>query len=113
MVVNRRWGYYKILAEKQGYIVKELTLLPEKSISLQYHNYRDEHWIILSGNGLVRIRDELFKAIPDSNFVIRRGEKHKIANTGKENLTLIEIQIGKILSEDDIIRFEKINETGL
>jgi len=111
--VKRRWGSYEVLATKEGCLIKELIIEPGKSISLQYHNYRDEHWVIRSGVGAVRVGENIIRAEAGSTFSIKAGQIHKILNIGLEELVLIEVQLGKTLSEDDIIRLEEIDETRL
>lgn len=113
--VTRRWGSYKILHETDDCKVKELTLLPGKSISLQSHEKRTECWAVVDGVGSCDIGpsvDDLSKKRLDggSAILIRAGILHKLANIGDVPLVVIETQTGSYFGEDDIERFEEIKE---
>ncbi len=109
-ITHRRWGFYKILHKEEKYLVKEVTIEPKQSISLQYHNQRNELWHILSGTGIVYINNLIYPCKEGSHFMIQSSEIHKITNTGDTDLVFIEIQTGTILSEGDIVRLEPITE---
>jgi len=109
-ITQRRWGFYKILHREEKYLVKEVTIKPEQSISLQYHNQRDELWNIISGTGVACIDDINYTCEEGSSFMINSSMVHKITNTGITDLVFIEIQTGTILSENDIVRLEPITE---
>ena len=104
--VDRPWGYYNILVKTSTYLIKKIVILPKKSISLQMHNYRSEHWIVLSGQAKIIIdNDEMHLEQSQSAFVPSK-KKHKITNDTLSPLIIIETQLGSILSEDDIIRYD-------
>ena len=109
--VERKWGHYSILYNRPGCKVKELTLNPGKSISLQMHNFRTETWQLISGKcevGLGKTANPLEKSIIDSGNIIIVPCKtwHILKNIGNSPAVLIEIQSGSQLDENDIIRFE-------
>lgn len=103
--VTRLWGKYVTLDEAKGYKVKKLILDPGKSISLQYHNHRSEYWYAASPGARVRVGDREYDVPPFSDPVlVGRNTLHRLTNTGTTPLTIIEIQSGDYLEEDDIIR---------
>ena len=88
-----------------GYQVKEIVINPESSISLQKHEYRSEHWIIVEGEGLITRNNQKITLSVNQEIFIPKGMKHRITNKKKSSLKFIEVQIGKYLGEDDIIRY--------
>ncbi|MCS6955448.1 MAG: phosphomannose isomerase type II C-terminal cupin domain, partial [Candidatus Calescibacterium sp.] len=71
---------------------------------LQYHNHRDEYWVVVNGRGKLVIDNTIVDISPGKFFHIPKGSVHKVINNSNENMEIIEIQLGDILSEDDIIR---------
>ena len=105
-MVHRPWGHYIVITKKENYLIKKIIILPKESISLQMHNHRSEHWIILSGVAHIIIgKNELILKESQSTFVPKRT-KHKITNKNTKPLIILETQLGSILSEQDIIRFD-------
>ena len=103
--VNRHWGKYVTLDEAKGYKVKKLILDPGKSISLQYHNHRSEYWYVTGPGARVQVDEKEYAVEPFSDPVmVGKGMLHRLRNTGAQPLTIIEIQSGDYLEEDDIIR---------
>lgn len=84
--------------------MKELYLLPHKEISYQSHNYREESWTIVNGCGTVVINDEVIEVGVGDVVNIAKKQKHKIMS-GENGIKFIEVQIGDILEESDIIRY--------
>ena len=104
-IVVRPWGHWEVLDLDQGYKVKRLSILPDQAISLQYHNHRSEHWTIVQGEGKVIIDGDVFRVVKGESFHVPRMAMHKITNTHlNETLIAIEVQMGDICSEDDIVR---------
>ena len=103
---KRPWGSFHIIAKGQGYQIKEMTVKPGKKQSLQRHKNRSEYWQIIDGKGMVYLEDSKFKLEKNDNIYIPQGDLHRLENIGKSLLTLIEIQIGEKISEDDIERLE-------
>ncbi|MFP8780608.1 mannose-1-phosphate guanylyltransferase/mannose-6-phosphate isomerase [Hydrogenophaga sp. RWCD_12] len=102
--VHRPWGTYTTLKEEEGYKVKRITVRPGQSLSLQYHHQRAEHWVVVHGRGLVQVGDKEFPTRPGEYRYIPLQEKHRLTNTGHDELVLIEVQCGDYLGEDDIVR---------
>ncbi|CCZ22009.1 mannose-1-phosphate guanylyltransferase/mannose-6-phosphate isomerase [Acetobacter sp. CAG:977] len=103
---TRPWGTWEVLDAGDTYAVKKITVLPEKILSLQSHNHRDEHWIIVCGTAKVRIGDKTVVANANTPFFIPAKTLHRIENAGKTPMVFIEVQTGELLDENDIIRYE-------
>ena len=109
---ERPWGYYRVLHNDKDIVkVKELMVAPGKSLSMQKHKYRAEHWFISSGqatiytiSGASTDYELLGKYNMFDNLHFNRGEWHMLANESTESLRIVEIQYGSECSEDDILR---------
>jgi len=106
--VFRPWGWYKNIEgdDYSGFKVKRIAVYPGKRLSLQSHNKRSEHWVIVKGIAKVQIGFEFSTLTKDQNIHIPINSLHRIANIGDELLEFTETQIGEYLGEDDIIRHE-------
>ena len=107
----RNWGYYRVLHEVHGpleptMVVKELTVDPGKSLSMQYHNYRNEYWIVSEGIATLKRNDSNDVVImhKHENTTINKKEWHQLSNETTDPLRVVEIQYGDICIEEDIIR---------
>jgi mannose-1-phosphate guanylyltransferase/mannose-6-phosphate isomerase len=108
VTVLRPWGSYTVLEDSsdKGYQMKRIEVHPGAQLSLQSHQHRSEHWIVVSGTATVTC-GELVKTVPtNGSAYIPIGEKHRLENRGKILLQLIEVQVGSYLAEDDITRYE-------
>ena len=104
--VHRPWGTYTVLEEGDGFKMKRIVVKPGASLSLQMHHHRSEHWIVVDGMAKVVNGDQdLLIATNESTF-IPAGHRHRLENPGKIDLVLIEVQSGRYLGEDDIVRFQ-------
>lgn len=106
--VYRPWGNYETIDKSDCFQVKRITVKPGGSLSLQMHRHRSEHWIVVKGVATVTRDDEIFTIHENQSTYIPLGVKHRLVNSGKENLELIEVQSGNYLGEDDIVRFEDV-----
>jgi mannose-1-phosphate guanylyltransferase / mannose-6-phosphate isomerase len=104
--VFRPWGSYTVLEDRPGYKVKRIEVKPGAALSLQMHHHRSEHWIVGQGSAEVVNGDALLQLSANQSTYIPAGAKHRLTNTGKDLLVLLEVQIGSYLGEDDIVRFE-------
>ncbi len=104
--VYRPWGYYTVLEDGQGFLTKCITVNPNAKLSLQLHNHRSEHWIILEGEATVIKGKETISLKSGESIDIGVREIHSLQNFGKEQLKVLEIQQGDILDENDIERLE-------
>ena len=106
--VFRPWGFYQNIYgnDQSGYKMKKIVVYPGKRLSLQSHEHRSEHWVIVNGNAKVQVGSEFFIMNGDEHIYIPVNALHRIENIGSENLEFTETQIGNYLGEDDIIRYE-------
>lgn len=105
-VVFRPWGNYERLAAGSRFQVKRIIVKPCRSLSLQMHHHRSEHWIIVRGTAEITIGEEKRLYTENQSAYIPLGQLHKLYNPGKIPLELIEVQSGAYLGEDDICRVE-------
>lgn len=108
--VHTPWGSYTNLETGPRFRTKRLIIRPGAAISLQLHHHRNEHWIVVSGMAEVTCEGKVFYLDCNESTFIKAGLKHRVANKGIIELTLIEVQTGDYLGEDDIVRFEDIYE---
>ena len=110
---ERVWGYYRVLYEVSGLKVKELTVNPRKSLSMQKHSYRNEHWHIVEGVANVQLKyhrpdrsEEVINhtLFPNNTLNIPLGVWHQLSNQSSSLLKIIEIQYGESCVEEDIER---------
>jgi mannose-1-phosphate guanylyltransferase/mannose-6-phosphate isomerase len=106
--VYRPWGYYEGVAEGDRFQVKRISVKPGEKLSLQKHQYRAEHWVVVNGTAIVTNGDQVFTLVENQSTYIPIGVTHRLENPGETELTLIEIQSGSYLGEDDIVRFDDI-----
>ena len=106
--IFRPWGNYISLAEGKNWQVKRIEVRSGGSLSLQLHNHRSEHWIIVKGKALIEIDEKQFTLIENQSTYIPLKSKHRLSNPSEETLVLIEVQSGNYLGEDDIIRIKDI-----
>ena len=104
--IYRPWGNYSSISEGTNWQVKLIYVKPKEQLSLQMHNYRSEHWIVVKGKASIEIDDKLFFLKENQSTYIPKGSKHRLSNNEESSLLLIEVQSGSYLGEDDIIRFE-------
>lgn len=105
-LVYRPWGSYESIKAGGNFQVKHLRIRPGAKLSLQYHNHRAEHWVVVKGTATIVRGKERFELKPDQSTYIPIGETHSIANDGPGELEIIEVQSGAYLGEDDIVRLE-------
>jgi Mannose-6-phosphate isomerase len=104
----RPWGSYETLVLGERFQVKQIVVNPGASLSLQMHHHRAEHWVVVSGTAEVQVGDTTQLLTEDQSVYIPIGDTHRLTNPGKLPLTLIEVQSGGYLGEDDIVRFDDV-----
>mgnify|MGYP004001054915 FL=1 len=104
--VFRPWGHYDSIDVEDDFLVKRILVKPRSKLSLQKHQYRAEHWVIVKGYAKVTCGDKIFKLEENQSTYIPLGVVHRLENTGDVPLEVIEIQTGKHLYEGDIVRLE-------
>lgn len=104
--VVRPWGWYDSVDMGERFQVKRIGVKPGASLSLQKHNHRAEHWIVVAGTAEVTRGTETFLLSENQSTYIPIGEVHRLKNPGNIYLEMIEVQSGDYLGEDDIVRLE-------
>ena len=104
--VVRPWGWYDSVDEGERFKVKRIQVKPGASLSLQMHHHRAEHWIVVKGVAEITNGDQVIILSENQSTYIPKGQTHRLANPGKTPLEIIEVQSGRYLGEDDIVRFE-------
>lgn len=100
------WGSYVIIDQGINYKVKKIKINPGQQLSLQYHKFRTEHWCIVSGSAEVILgKRKSIKSVNDYIY-IPKNEKHRIKNIDDKELIFIEVNTGKYIEEDDIVRLK-------
>ncbi|MDC0867642.1 mannose-1-phosphate guanylyltransferase/mannose-6-phosphate isomerase [Paracoccaceae bacterium] len=108
----RPWGWYESIALGPRFQVKRIVVNPSAALSLQSHNHRSEHWIVVEGTAKVTIGDNVKTITENQSVYIPLGAIHRMENPGKLPLTLIEVQTGSYFGEDDIIRYDDVYARG-
>lgn len=106
--VHRPWGSYETIDAGERFQVKRITVGPGKKLSLQKHAHRAEHWVVVHGTALVTRGGESFLLEENQSTYIPAGTVHRLENATEEPLHLIEVQSGKYLGEDDIVRLDDV-----
>ena len=104
--IYRPWGNYSSIADGKNWQVKKIIVEKGESLSLQLHNHRSEHWVVVSGKALVEIEGKKKLLNKNESAYIPLGSKHRLSNPGNSPLILIEVQSGDYFGEDDIVRFQ-------
>jgi mannose-1-phosphate guanylyltransferase len=104
--VVRPWGSYDCIDQGENFQVKRITVKPHEKLSLQKHQYRDEHWVVVSGIAKVTNGEETFQLCENESTFIPAGVIHSLENLQDEELQIIEVQTGSYLGEDDIVRYQ-------
>ena len=104
--VHRPWGWYDSIDEGDRFKVKRIQVKPGASLSLQKHQQRAEHWVVVKGTAEVICGDKTIILTENQSTFIPLGEVHRLSNPGTIPLEIIEVQSGRYIGEDDIERFE-------
>lgn len=104
----RPWGHAETFTADRaaGYLVKRITVQPGESLSLQKHRHRAEHWVVVNGQATVQRGEDTFVVAQNESTYIPAGVRHRLTNRGPDRLDVIEVQVGPVLSEDDIVRYD-------
>lgn len=106
-IFPRPWGFYKSTLLAEHVQSKIITVFPESELSLQKHKRREEHWVVIKGEGKIILEETILNVEQGRYIYIPKGCKHKVINSSKtENLIFAEVQLGDYFGEDDIIRYE-------
>lgn len=105
---TRPWGSWSVESVGNGYVVKKITVNPKGKLSLQKHQHRSEHWIIVAGEAEVTLGETTEKRSVNDVVFIGQNVTHRISNCGTVPLEFVEIQTGETLDENDIQRLEDV-----
>ncbi len=103
---TRPWGNWSCIEVGETHAVKQIEVFPGQKLSLQYHNGRSEHWVVVEGVGHVTLDDKIVEVKANENVYIEKLVKHRMHNRSENKLVFVEIQCGEDLREDDIVRLE-------
>lgn len=104
--VRRPWGWYDLIDTSENFRVKRIRVNPKASLSLQKHQHRSEHWIVVKGTAKIKCGDKDMLLKENQSIYIPVGETHHLSNPDDIPLEVIEVQSGSYLSESDIIRLQ-------
>ena len=110
--VYRPWGSYERIDQGDKFQVKRIVVRPGASLSLQMHHHRAEHWIVVQGAAEVTLDGKTSLVHENESIYLPIGSVHRLANPGKIDLELVEVQTGSYLGEDDIVRIEDVYNRG-
>lgn len=103
---ERPWGRYEVLEERPGFKVKVLEVKPGCRLSLQRHQRRSEHWVVVSGIADVVCGEQHLQLSRGEHIHIPAETNHRLGNSSHEPVAIVEVQLGDYLGEDDIVRLE-------
>jgi mannose-1-phosphate guanylyltransferase/mannose-6-phosphate isomerase len=106
--VVRPWGYYESVHAGDQFQVKRITVKPGGRLSLQKHLHRAEHWVVVEGVARATLGDTVRMMKENESLFIPIGEVHRLENPTERPMTIIEVQLGSYLGEDDIVRLEDV-----
>jgi mannose-1-phosphate guanylyltransferase/mannose-6-phosphate isomerase len=104
--VSRPWGWFDTLEDEPMFKVKRICVNPGESLSLQKHQHRSEHWVVVKGIAEIKCGEKTMRLQENESTFIPKGEFHQLSNPGKDSLEIVEVQSGTYLGEDDIERIE-------
>lgn len=103
---QRPWGSFTVIDEGENFKVKRIEVLAGKRLSYQKHSQRAEHWFVISGTAKVTLDDKEITVLAGEAIDIEIGAAHRVENSAAELLVFIEVQRGRYLGEDDIVRLQ-------
>jgi mannose-1-phosphate guanylyltransferase/mannose-6-phosphate isomerase len=104
--VERPWGHYTVMDEGPGYKVKQIEVSAGSRLSLQMHQHRAEHWVVVQGTARVTTGTDIRLVTSNQSVYIPMKTAHRLENPDTESLRIIEVQTGAYLEEDDIQRLD-------
>ena len=105
---NRPWGWFETIAKNDSFHAKILNVYAGRSLSLQSHRFRSEHWVVVKGEATVVRGEQEFKLQSNESTYIHAGDRHQLRNDSEEELDVIEVQTGSYFGEDDIVRYKDL-----
>jgi len=105
-MVERPWGRYTVVDAGPGFQVKQLEVASGQRLSLQLHEHRAEHWVVVQGQARITIGKETKEVATNESVFVPLRTPHRLENPGPGPLRIIEVQTGSYLGEDDIVRLD-------
>lgn len=102
---ERPWGWFETMEEKENYKLKKIYVKPNQQFSLQYHNHREEHWVVVEGSGTITLNEIATPAKVGCSFKIDIKQVHRM-KADSDGVLFYEVQIGDKCEESDIERLE-------
>jgi len=102
---KRPWGWFETIEERESYKLKKIHVNPNQQFSLQYHDHREEHWIVVEGSGFITLDKISFPVYVGDKFKIEVKQIHRM-KAGAEGILFYEVQMGDKCEESDIKRLE-------
>lgn len=100
-LIYRPWGHYEVLSYEKGFKVKKVTVFPGKHIGFHRHEYRSEHWSIVSGCATITLNGVEKTFSTNESIYVEKGIEHQVLNASDENLIIVEVGIGDYITEKD------------
>ncbi len=107
-IFHRPWGKYTNLFEGKEFLIKELYVKPKGILSLQKHHHRAEHWLVTQGNAKITLNKDIIIKKAGEHIFIPLEAIHRVQNSGKKPVRIVEAQVGSILKETDIVRYQDV-----
>ena len=104
--VHRPWGSYTVLQVSEGFKIKRIDVNPGAKLSLQMHHHRSEHWVVVSGTATISNNGIEYNLEANQSTYVPQTHLHRLINNGTDLLSIIEVQCGDYVGEDDIVRFD-------
>jgi mannose-6-phosphate isomerase-like protein (cupin superfamily) len=102
----RPWGSWQVIDVSDGYKIKRIRVHPGARLSLQSHEHRSEHWVVIQGKATCEVDGVETLVGAEESIDVPMGAKHRLGNNGSEELVIVEVQLGDYTGEDDIYRYE-------
>ncbi len=103
---QRPWGAWHVIDVADGYKIKRIHVLPGCRLSLQTHEHRSEHWVVIQGAATCTVDDTVSVVRAGESIDVPLGAQHRLANDGAVELVIVEVQLGAYTGEDDIRRLD-------
>lgn len=103
---ERPWGSWHVIDVAEGYKIKRIHVTPGARLSLQSHEHRSEHWVVIKGTATAVVDGVVTRVPTGESIDVPTAAQHRLANEGDEELVIVEVQLGPYTGEDDIRRFE-------
>lgn len=104
--ITKPWGSYRDLYRTDDIVLKTITVNPKSRLSLQSHSKRNEFWVVVKGNCICELNDNVYRLHKGDRIQISVYDNHRLINDGILPCEIVELQYGELCDEDDILRLE-------